>query len=270
MSTRPITMRPAPGTHRPRLTVVGAGPGDPELITLKAVRAIATADVVLYDALANEVLLEYARPGAVKQYVGKRKAHKSYTQEALNDLIVEHALLHGHVVRLKGGDPFVFGRGHEEMQYAQSKGIAVAYIPGVSSAVAGAGAAGMAVTLRGASRSFWTLTATTDTGELNPELAFAAQTNTTVVVLMGVSKLAEIAQIWQDAGKDNCPMAVVENATLPQQRIVTGDAQSIAAQVAADPITGPAVIIIGETVRHSIALPEPTHFNFSTQLVTHE
>jgi uroporphyrin-III C-methyltransferase len=270
MSIRQTTLRNSSSIVTPRLTVVGAGPGDPELITLKATRAIAAADVILYDALANQVLLDYARIGAIKLYVGKRRHEKAYTQEALNELIVQQALLHGHVVRLKGGDPFVFGRGHEEMQYAQSHGVSVSYIPGVSSAIAGAGAAGMAVTLRGASRSFWTLTATTDTGDLNPEIAFAAQTNTTVVVLMGLSKIAEIAQIWQQAGKCDCPFAIVENATLPHQQIVIGDATNIAAQVEAAGLTGPTIIVIGETVRHRIETIIPSHTSLFTQVVTHE
>ena len=141
-----IVSHPIVKDLQPRLTVVGAGIGDPDLITLKAIKALQSADAVLYDALVNEALLDYAAPGAAKVYVGKRKGAKAFTQEEINERIVAYAHCCGHVVRLKGGDPFVFGRGLEEMQYAQSQGIPAGYIPGVSSAIAGAGAAGIAVT----------------------------------------------------------------------------------------------------------------------------
>lgn len=240
----------------PRLTVVGAGLGDPELVTIKAVNALKTADVVLYDALVNEALLDYAPAIATRIYVGKRRGAKAYTQEEINERIVAYAKCCGHVVRLKGGDPFVFGRGLEEMQFARQFGLETAYIPGVSSAIAGAGAAGIAVTLRGASRSFWTLTATTDTGELNPEIHVAAQTDATVVILMGLSKLEEIAAVFRAHGKSNLPVAVIQHASLIEQQEVFGTVEDIAAQVAASRIGSPAVIILGEVVRHRIPSTE--------------
>ena len=237
----------------PRLTVVGAGIGDPELITLKAIKALRSADVVLYDALISEELLDHAPPSAARVYVGKRRGAKAYTQEEINERIVVYAHCCGHVVRLKGGDPFVFGRGMEEMQFAQRQGIATEYIPGVSSAIAAAGSAGIAVTLRGASRSFWTLTATTDTGELNPEIFTAAQTEATVVILMGLSKLTDIAAAFTAAGKSSLPVAVIQNASLPQQQEVFGTVANIVAQVGRFRLGSPAVIIIGEVVRQRIA-----------------
>lgn len=242
----------SPTTVVPRLSVVGAGIGDPELITLKAINALRTADVVLYDALVDEALLQYAPATASAVYVGKRLGAKAFTQEEINERIVAYARCCGHVVRLKGGDPFVFGRGMEEMHFAQAHGVEAHYIPGISSSIAAAGAAGIAVTLRGASRSFWVITATTDTGDLNPEIATAAQTDATVVVLMGLTKLAEIANIYEAAGKHDVPFAVVQNATHTDQREVFGTASDIAPLAKSAAIGSPAVIVIGEVVRHRI------------------
>jgi uroporphyrin-III C-methyltransferase len=247
-----IVSRPIPIDIQPRLTVVGAGIGDPELITLKAVRALQSAGAVLYDALVNETLLDYAPAGAAKVFVGKRKGARSFTQEEINERIVAYAHCCGHVVRLKGGDPFVFGRGLEEMEYAQHHEIPVSYIPGVSSAIAGAGAAGIAVTSRGASRGFWVITATTDTGDLNPEIHTAVTTDATLVVLMGLTKIDEIAEAYRQAGKPGIPVAVIQNATLPGQREVVGTAEDIADKVRAAGLGSPAVIIVGEVVRHRI------------------
>jgi len=240
----------------PRLTVVGAGIGDPDLITVKAIKALQTADVVLYDALVNESLLDYAPAIATRIYVGKRRGAKAYTQDEINERIVAYAKCCGHVVRLKGGDPFVFGRGLEEMQFAQERDIDTAYIPGISSSIAGAGSAGIAVTLRGASRSFWTLTATTDTGELNPEIFTAAQTDATVVILMGLSKIGEIAAAFRAVGKSDLPVAVIQNASLVEQHEVFGTVSDIAEQVEKFSIGSPAVIIVGEVVRHRIPSTE--------------
>jgi uroporphyrin-III C-methyltransferase len=237
----------------PRLTVVGAGIGDPELITLKAIKALGQADVVLYDALVNEELLEYAPSGAARIYVGKRRQHKAFTQDEINELIVSYANDHGHVVRLKGGDPFVFGRGFEEMQYAQNHGVAVEYVPGISSAIAGVGAAGIPVTLRGASRSFWVLTATTDTGALNPEIWTAVQTEATLVILMGLAKIADIAAAFAAAGKNEMPIAVIQNATLPSQKVIKGTMADIAAKVSEAGTGSPAIIVAGEVVREMLA-----------------
>ncbi|MCC6413308.1 MAG: uroporphyrinogen-III C-methyltransferase [Saprospiraceae bacterium] len=234
------------------LSVVGAGPGDPELITLKGLKALQSADVVMYDALVDEALLDYAPPAAARIFVGKRKGKPSFKQQEINELIVDFARLFGHVVRLKGGDPFVFGRGLEEMQYASSQGLRVQYIPGISSAVAGPGAIGIPVTLRGASRGFWVLTATTDTGELNPEIVTAASTDSTVIVLMGLSQLPKIASIYAKAGKSAYPVAVISNATLSNEKSVTGTMADIQKRVEAAEISSPAIIVAGEVVSHQM------------------
>lgn len=254
-NTHPTTSGKIPDlpTKTPRLTVVGAGIGDPELITLKAIKALRQADVVLYDALVSEELLEYAPSGAARIYVGKRRQHKAFTQDEINELIVGYANDHGHVVRLKGGDPFVFGRGFEEMQYAQNHGVTAEYVPGISSAIAGVGAAGIPVTLRGASRSFWVLTATTDTGALNPEIWTAAQTDATLVILMGLAKIADIAAAFAAAGKNELPIAVIQNATLPSQKVIKGTMADIAAKVSEAGTGSPAIIVAGEVVREMLA-----------------
>ncbi|MEO6037246.1 MAG: uroporphyrinogen-III C-methyltransferase, partial [Saprospiraceae bacterium] len=207
---------------------------------------------VLYDALVNEALLDHTPATASRVYVGKRRGAKTYTQEEINERIVAYAHCCGHVVRLKGGDPFVFGRGLEEMHYAAAHGLPVEYVPGISSAIAAAGEAGIAVTTRGASRSFWTLTATMDTGELNPEIFAAAQIEATVVILMGLAKLRDIAAAFTAAGKSNLPVAVIQNASLPQQQDVLGTVADIVERAERLRIGSPAVIILGETVSQRI------------------
>ena len=146
----------------------------------------------------------------------------------------------------------MFGRGFEEMQYAQNHGVAAEYVPGISSAIAGVGAAGIPVTLRGASRSFWVLTATTDSGALNPEMHTAAQTEATLVILMGLAKIAEIAAVFAAAGKNELPIAVIQNATLPTQQVITGTMADIVAKVCEAGAGSPAVIVAGEVVRHRL------------------
>lgn len=232
----------------PRLSIVGAGPGDPELLTLKGLKALQSAGAVLYDALVSEELLEYAPTPAVRIFVGKRRNFKKFTQDEINALIVEMAREHGHVVRLKGGDPFVFGRGYEEMEYARSYGIPADYIPGISSSIAVPGLAGIPVTYRNLSRSFWVITATTSDGSLSPDIYTAAQSDATVVVLMGLVKLPEIAAIFRQAGKGNLPAAVLQNGSLPLAKNVFGTVEEIVQNVEKEEIKSPSVIVLGEVV----------------------
>jgi uroporphyrin-III C-methyltransferase len=228
-----------------KLTLIGAGPGDPELITLKGVKALQSANVVMYDALVHPDLLSHARAGALLVYVGKRRGAYSCVQEDINPLIVHYAQTYGHVVRLKGGDPFIFGRGYEEMDYARQHGIDAELIPGISSSYAVPAAAGIPLTTRGLSESFWVVTGTTKEGQLSADLALAAQSSATVVVLMGMHKLAEIAALFAGFGKADLPVAIVQNGTLPEQRTVTGHIHDIVEQVASDGIDNPAIIVIG-------------------------
>lgn len=232
----------------PRLTLVGAGPGDPELLTIKGLKALQNAGVVLYDALVKEELLAFAPLEAPLIFVGKRRGYKSYTQPEINDLIVESAHRYGHVVRLKGGDPFVFGRGYEEMEYAESQGVPAEYVPGISSAIAVAGLAGVPVTYRDLSRSFWVVTATASDGSLAPDIRQAAASDATVVVLMGLAKLPAIATVFQEAGKADLPVAVVQNGSLPEARAAFGTVKNIVQKVEKEGIGSPAVIVLGEVV----------------------
>lgn len=231
-----------------KLTLVGAGPGDSELITLKAIKALQSADVVLYDALANDSLLEYAPKSAIKINVGKRKGQHSFKQQEINNLIVSSALEHGHVVRLKGGDPFVFGRGYEELEHAKAFGIPTEVIPGVSSSIGVAAAVQIPITHRDIARSFWVVTGHTSDGSLPKDLELAAQSSATVVVLMGMSKLAEIATIFEKHGKATVPVAIIQSGTTGEQKSVFGQVKDIVEKVNESKVSNPAVIIVGEVV----------------------
>lgn len=233
---------------QPKITLVGAGPGDTELITLKGLKAIQNADVILYDALVNEELLNEA-PNAKAIFVGKRKGFKALSQKAINTLIVDQAIKHGHVVRLKGGDSFVFGRGFEEIQHAQLFGIHVDVIPGISSSIAVPALAGIPVTHRGTSNSFTVITATLSDGSLNPEIKQLPLLKGTSVVLMGLSKLEEITQIYLEAGKSKEAFGVISNGSLDTQKVIIGTTKSISKQVHLLNVSGPATIVIGEVVR---------------------
>jgi uroporphyrin-III C-methyltransferase len=234
---------------RPKLTVVGAGPGDPDLITVKAIKALKSADVVLYDALIADELLDYCQSDCEKIYVGKRPG-ESHSQDAINFIIVEKAYMYGHVVRLKGGDPFIFGRGMEEIEYAKNFGLETTYIPGISSSVAAAGYAGIPLTTRGVSESFWVITGTKTDGSLSEDLAIALQTTATIVVLMGMSKLSQISEICESLGKENLPVAIIHNGTTENQRVGVGVAKDLKMIAEKDNLSNPAVIVLGEVVKY--------------------
>lgn len=238
---------------KPKLTVVGAGPGDIELITLKAIKALESADVVLYDALVNEELLQYASQ-AICIFVGKRLGCHAYSQDQINELIVSQANRFGHVIRLKGGDPFVFGRGSEEIAFVQQFGIETAIVPGISSALGVPGSNGISLTQRGISESFWVITGTTSDHKLSKDVNLASQSSATVVILMGMSKLDEIISIYQKNRTDDLPVAIIQNGTKDNQQKVIGNISSIKELVEQNQLSSPAIIIIGEVVKHSIQL----------------
>jgi uroporphyrin-III C-methyltransferase len=240
------------------LTVVGAGPGDVELITLKAIKALQSADVVLYDALVDVSLLEYA-PRAEHIFVGKRKGCYTYQQDQINELIVSRATTHGHVVRLKGGDPFVFGRGAEEMEFAASKGLKVAMVPGISSSLAVPASQNIPVTKRGASESFWVITGTTKDHKLSSDVALAAKSNATIIILMGMGKLVEIVNLFKEEGKSELPIAIIQNGTCKNEKVGVGTIASIEEIVAREQLGNPAIIIIGEVVKHRSAVMGYAH-----------
>jgi len=238
-----------------RLTLVGAGPGDPELITFKAVKALQEADVVLYDALVDPSLLKHA-PQAIHQYVGKRAGQHYLSQLEINRKIVEMAVRHGHVVRLKGGDPFIFGRGQEELAFAAEFHIPTTYVPGISSAIAVPGLAGIPLTSRGVNESFWVTTGTTSCGALSSDIPLAAQSSATVVILMGMSKLPEIVRIFESYRTPDLPVAVIQSGSTPSERKVFGTLRNIEERVEEQQLVTPAIIILGEVVAHSQSYTE--------------
>lgn len=242
-----------PSQSQGRLTVVGAGPGDIELITLKAIKTLENADVVLYDALVNEELLDYAK-NAELIFVGKRKGCYAYQQEQINELIVSRAKSAGHVVRLKGGDPFVFGRGSEEMEYAASHGLEVAMVPGISSSLSVPAYQNIPVTKRGASESFWVITGTTKEHKLSADVALAAKSSATVVILMGMSKLPQIVELFKGEGKAEMPIAIIQNGTRKNEKVGIATIETIVEVVEKEKLSNPAIIIIGEVVKHREAL----------------
>ena len=232
-----------------KLTLVGAGPGDPDLITIKGMKALQSADVILYDALANPALLEYAPTNAEKIYVGKRAGFHKMKQEEINFLIIQKALQGQHVVRLKGGDPFVFGRGHEEMEYAECFGIETAVVPGISSSIAVPELQKVPLTRRGVSESFWVVTATTKEGKLSNDIALAAQSTATVVILMGMRKLPLIVEEFKKNGQEKTPVMIVQNGSRLNQQIGLGTVENILQVVAQEGLSSPAIIVVGEVVK---------------------
>lgn len=232
-----------------KLTVVGAGPGDLELITVKAIKALQNADVVLYDALVDKALLEYADK-AEHIFVGKRKGCYAFHQDQINELIVQRAQSRGHVVRLKGGDPFVFGRGAEEMAYAAEYGLEVAIVPGISSCISVPASQNIPVTKRGAAESFWVITGTTKEHKLSSDIHLAAKSNATVVILMGMSKLSAIVELFTKENKSDLPVAIIQNGTREEERVGVGTIKTIENIVEKKKLSNPAIIIIGEVVKH--------------------
>jgi uroporphyrin-III C-methyltransferase len=236
--------------NTPKLTLVGAGPGDVDLITVKAIRALKTADVVLYDALVNEDLLDYINSDVEIIFVGKRRGCYRYQQEQINELIVVRANSKGHVVRLKGGDPFIFGRGAEEMEYAESFGIETAFVPGISSSLAVPAYQNIPLTKRGSSESFWIITGTTKDHKLSNDIKLAAKSNATVVVLMGMGKLPEIIALFQQENKNDLPVAIIQNGTRANEKVGIGTVDTILEIVKENELSNPSIIVLGEVVNH--------------------
>ena len=230
--------------------LVGAGPGDPDLLTLKALRVLQSADVVVHDRLVSDDILAFAA-NARLIHVGKRKSRHSVPQDGINQLLVALALEGRKVVRLKGGDPFVFGRGGEELQACRDAGVPCEVVPGISAGMAAAALAGAPLTHRGLAQAVTFITghaaATAEGGYGEPEHDWAvlARPNHTVVVYMGLSTARVIAERLMAAGRAGAtPALIVENASLPQERRVLTRLSSLAEAAAG--LDGPAVLIIGE------------------------
>ena len=225
------------------VTLVGGGPGDPGLITTKGRRALAEADVVVVDRLAPRALLDDLDPDVEVIEAGKAPHAHTLTQAEINAVLVERARAGRRVVRLKGGDPYVLGRGGEEVQACVAAGVPVTVVPGVTSAIAVPGAAGIPVTHRGLSRQVTILSAHDST----PHWPTLAQVDGTLVLLMGVARLGAYADALVAHGRDAAtPVAVVENGTLPGQRTTVGTLATIADLAVARAVANPAVIVVGD------------------------
>lgn len=236
---------------KPYVYLVGAGPGDQDLITLKGLKCIEKADVILYDRLANEGLLRYRKSGTEIIDVGKTPQHHKYTQEEINQLLVEKAKEGKIVTRLKGGDPLVFGRGGEEAIALYEEGIPFEIIPGITSAIAVPNYAGIPVTHRNVSTSFHVITGHEDPtkGESTVNYEALAKLNGTLIFLMGVGNLKEITEKLMIHGKDKkTPVALIHRGTTSHQRTVTGTLENIVEVVIQNNIKSPSIIIIGEVV----------------------
>lgn len=232
---------------QPELYVVGAGPGDPELITLKAYKVLQQAKVVLYDNLANKELLNYTPEDCEKVYVGKRPYDTYTSQEKIHELIKHYAFTKGSVVRLKGGDPFIFGRGFEEILFARENGIKTHFIPGITSMQA-IGFEDIPLTHRNLSEGIWAVTGTKKDGSLSADLRLAMQSNATVVIYMGMKKINEIAATYVEAGRGDTPAAIIRHASLPYQKSVKGVVKDLPELAEKHQLTFPALIIIGQVV----------------------
>jgi uroporphyrin-III C-methyltransferase len=242
-----------------RITLVGAGPGDPDLLTIKAVRAIRAATVLLVDDLVNDAVLRYARKSARIVHVGKRGGCASTPQAFIEKLMAAEALKGEHVVRLKGGDPFVFGRGGEEADHLRAQGLQVDVVNGITSGLAAATALGVPLTHRAHAHGviFVTGHARGEDAALHwPTLAAAAAQGLTLVIYMGVSTVESVQQgLLAGLGADT-PVAVVQHASLPNQRQACCTLRDLSATIAAEGLGSPAIIIVGDVVRGAMSLAQ--------------
>jgi uroporphyrin-III C-methyltransferase/precorrin-2 dehydrogenase/sirohydrochlorin ferrochelatase len=229
--------------------LVGTGPGDPELLTVRAARLLAEADVVLYDNLVSSAVLALLPPAAERIYVGKRRSNHGLGQEDLNRRLVELARQGRRVLRLKGGDPFIFGRGGEEMVHLAQAGVPFEIVPGITAATGVAAWAGIPLTQRGIAQSVTFVTGHLQDGSMDLDWAMLARPAQTVVVYMGLLGLAQICDRLIEHGRaPSTPAAMVQQGTLPTQRVVVATLASLPAAVAAAGLHAPTLIIVGEVV----------------------
>jgi uroporphyrin-III C-methyltransferase/precorrin-2 dehydrogenase/sirohydrochlorin ferrochelatase len=227
--------------------IVGAGPGDPDLLTFRAHRLMQQADIVFYDELVGPEVLNYVRREAERVYVGKIKSHHSKSQDAINELLAEHARAGKRVLRLKGGDPFVFGRGGEELEYLRQQNIESVVVPGITAALGCAAATGIPLTHRDYASSVTFLTGHTRDGELATDWRVLARPDQTLVVYMGLSNAGSLAAKLLVAGLPrSTPVAIVERGTRPDQKLTTGVLSDLKALAERHKDGGPALLIIGK------------------------
>ena len=231
-----------------KVYLTGAGPGDVELLTLKAARVIKEADVVIYDRLANPAILEMAKDGCEFVYVGKEDGRHIMPQDDINEVIYQNALKHGNVVRLKGGDPFVFGRGGEEAAYLFERDIKFEIIPGITSAISAPAYAGIPVTHRGVAVSFRVVTGHESPNKKVSQIPWENfKTDDTIVFLMGLHNLPKISKKLMEIGKEkDYPVAVISRGTTKDQKVVVGTLENIVEK--AKDIPTPALIVVGHVV----------------------
>jgi uroporphyrin-III C-methyltransferase len=234
-----------------KVYLVGAGPGDPGLLTLRGKGLIETADVVIYDALISPAILAMINPQAILVHAGKRRGQHSLLQEDITQLLIHHAHHHAIVVRLKGGDPFMFGRGAEEMQELIAAGIGVEVVPGVTAGLAAPAAAGIPLTHRDVSSSVTFVTGHEQAGKYRPAVNWqaVAQGSETLVIYMGVHNLGPIMEQLQAAGRSpHTPIALIRWGTRPDQETLVGTLATILDQMAAVQFQAPAIAVIGDVV----------------------
>ena len=235
-----------------KVFLVGAGPGDPGLITVKGLACLKQADVVIYDRLIDESILNEARPSAEKIYVGKAANHHSLEQEMITQLLIQNACEGKTVVRLKGGDPFVLGRGGEEAEALAENHISFEVVPGVSSAVAVPAYAGIPVTHRGVASSFTVITGHKASGKEEPHIAWdkLSKGTDTLVILMGIGNLENLVEELIKNNKPRLtPVAVITEGTTGRQRCVVGTLQNIAEKAKTENLRPPSVVVVGEVVK---------------------
>ncbi|WP_084568684.1 uroporphyrinogen-III C-methyltransferase [Chloroflexus sp. Y-396-1] len=248
-----------------KVYLVGAGPGDPELLTLKALRVLAEAEVVLYDRLVSAAILELVNPLAERIYVGKVRGEQAHVQREILHLLLAYARSGRKVVRLKGGDPMIYGRGGEEWLFLAQQGISVELVPGISSALALPGMVGIPLTLRGVGRGFAVMCGQTQGGSL-PDIAPYAQIDT-LVILMGVEQRAELAANLIRVGRDPWePCAFIENGSMPEERVILTSLASVAQRDVA--VKAPAVWVIGAVVMVREQLQAIASLAASSSIVT--
>jgi len=231
-----------------KVYLTGAGPGDIDLLTIKALRVVQKADVIIYDRLANPKILKEAKEGCEFIYVGKEDSNHTLPQEEINELIYQSALKYENVVRLKGGDPLVFGRGGEEAIYLKQRGIEFEFIPGITSAIAVPEYAGIPVTHRGMTVSFRVVTGHESKNKENSQIPWENyKSDDTIIFLMGLHRLEYISKKLIEIGKPkDYPVAVISKGTTPNEQTVIGTLENIYEK--AKDLPTPALIVVGKVV----------------------